>query len=124
MNVFRPILFIDDDCPLCLQFAQILQKLDFSGNIKVRALTEVSKEGHRHLKALADSKTTMIFAEPRMRKVSSTMEFCYSQKGRATLRVLGYMPVPLSFFARLRRNPRNPQDSRSLLYHFCPTQNV
>ena len=97
---FRPTLFIDKQCQICLDLSEQFQRFDRAQNIKIRPLTEIRAEdyGH-HLASLAQSNTTMIFAEPRVRKGGQAMEVLYSTKGKALLRLLGYLPVPFCLAA-------------------------
>ncbi|MCY4644355.1 MAG: DCC1-like thiol-disulfide oxidoreductase family protein [Bacteriovoracales bacterium] len=100
-QVFRPTLFIDSQCPLCLRLAELLRKFDLSQNIEIKSLDDIS-EGHGHhgpLKALADTKTTLILAEPRIPKGGRETRFLYSTKGRAVLRLFGHLPMPFCFIA-------------------------
>ena len=96
----RPTLFIDSGCKICVRLSKKFKRFDFSDNIKIKSLNDVSKEGHYHLETLAKSKTTMIFIEPRVSKNShQPLDFLYSIKGRAVLRLFGYMPAPFCFIA-------------------------
>ena len=104
---FRPTLFIDTECRICVQLSRQLEKIDLSKNIKMRSLSNISRKEHGHLKALADSNTTIIFAEPRVRK-NGPIEFYYSQKGRAVLRIFGYLPMPFCLIAFYEGIPTVP----------------
>ena len=102
-KAFRPTLFIDDKCKTCrLVFAKWIKNLDLSKNIIIKSLDEISQEGHKHLDALAKSKTTMIFVEPKIdRKAEDNLtdQFYYSTKGRAFLRLFKYIPAPFCLIA-------------------------
>lgn len=109
----KPILFIDHQCQICVRLSEYIKRWDSSDNISVQSLQSIVEghtQKHSHLKSLAQSKTTMIFAEPKMNKKGS-IEFLYSQKGRAVLRLFKYMHKPVSFIAALERLPLVPQIS-------------
>ena len=100
---FRPTLFIDDKCKVCrLVFGKWIKNLDLSKNIIIKSLDEISQEGHKHLDALAKSKKTMIFVEPKVnRKTKDNVidQFYYSTRGRAFLRLFKYIPAPFCLIA-------------------------
>ena len=105
----RPTLFIDSGCKICVKLSKQFKNFDFSDNIKIKSLTDISKNGHPHLEPVAKSKTTMVFVEPRISKNShQSTDFLYSIKGRAALRLFGYMPAPFCFIAAFEGIPGIP----------------
>ena len=105
----KPTLFIDFECKICIKISKQFKKFDIPDNIKIKPLTDVTKDGYHHLKSLAESKTTMIFVEPRVNKNSHhSPDFLYSIKGRAVLRLFGYMPIPFCFLAAFEGVPGIP----------------
>ena len=114
-QTFRPILFIDQQCSICVQIVEWIKKWDFADNLSIQSLQSLIEKPSQHtsLKPLAQSKTTMILAQPRVNKEGS-ITFLYSQKGRATLRLFGYMPMPICFIAALEGLPLIPQISDGL----------
>jgi protein-S-isoprenylcysteine O-methyltransferase Ste14/predicted DCC family thiol-disulfide oxidoreductase YuxK len=106
-SLLKPVLFIDKDCKICVSASEAIKKLDFPDNILIKSLSDISKEGHSHLQDLANSRTTMILAEPRISEEGRT-EYLYSMKGRAVLRIFGYTPAPLCFIAAYEGIPGLP----------------
>ena len=106
---FKPILFIDKECSICQIFAQQLGK-----NVEIKGLNEISSEGHPHLEYLVSSKTTVILVEPKIHRNDCQTEFLYSIRGRAILRICGYMPIPVCLIAAWEGIPGFP-----LLADFC-----
>ena len=114
----KPTLFIDSGCKICVKFSQQFKRFDFSGNLQIKSLTDISKKSHNHLESLARSKTTMIFVEPRVSKNNhNQLNFLYSIKGRAALRLFGYMPAPFCFIAAFEGVPGIPLLA-DLFYNF------
>ena len=101
----KPTLFIDGECSICVDLSQRLKRFDEANNIKIQSLADVVHEGPGHLQALAKSKTTMIFAEPRIQNTGLAEGFMYSTKGRALFRLLRYLPAPLRWIAVFEKVP-------------------
>lgn len=130
---FRPTLFIDQECSVCVGLSKFIKDWDFSNNIQIQSLQslfqkETHQPEHAHLQALAGSKTTLILAEPRWHKnrwnKKSCKEFLYSTKGRAILRLFGYAPLPICFIAALEGLPFIPQISDGLYVLFVKIKNT
>ena len=104
---WSPRLFIDSECPICVSIVDGIKKLDFADNIQIKSLSDVFQLNDPHLETLARSKSSMILVEPRVGE-GDDLEFLYSVKGRATLRLFGYMPFPLCFLAAFEGLPGFP----------------
>ena len=114
-----PVLFIDDKCSICIRTIKRFKKLDVSDNVKVKSLDDVTIEGHEDWQSLAQSKTTIILAEPRIGPEGSSVQYLYSMKGRAILRLFGYTPFPLCFIAAFEGLPGSPSVGRLVLHCLC-----